>query len=142
MAADVIAIIFRTYISENSIEHLAAALKKGGINDLLLFFPQNKREDKVLDEFFRKRGLGSVADWWTKKKYAILKEEVIKTLKEHQQNDDSAGDVRRYLFFGLTLLFGIDRLFFSLVRLWLLFRRGRKNSICRTRNSYSAFGRV
>ena len=93
MAADVIAIVFRTYLTEQSIDHLAGALKKGGIKDLLLFFPQNKREDKALDEFFRKQGLPQVADWWTKKKYAILKEEVTKTIKEHLQHGDSNPDV-------------------------------------------------
>ena len=95
VAADVIAIVFRTYIAEQSIDHLASTLKKGGIKDLLLFFPLNKREDKVLDEFFRKQGLAQVADWWTKKKYAILKEDVIKTIKEHLQHGDSTPDVGR-----------------------------------------------
>ncbi|KAF9653825.1 ARM repeat-containing protein [Thelephora ganbajun] len=93
VAADVIAIVFRTYIAEQSIDHLASTLKKGGIKDLLLFFPQNKREDKVLDEFFRKQGLAQVADWWTKKKYAILKEEVIKTIREHIEHGDSNPDI-------------------------------------------------
>ena len=112
VAADVIAIVFRTYIAEHTIDHLASTLKKGGIKDLLLFFPPNKREDKVLDEFFRKQGLAQVADWWTKKKYAILKEEVIKTIKEHMEHGDSGPDVGRdYLerfFWRLTM-----RLFLS-----------------------------
>ena len=98
VAADVIAIVFRTYIAEQSIDHLASTLKKGGIKDLLLFFPLNKREDKVLDEFFRKQGLAQVADWWTKKKYAILKEEVVKTIKEHLVHGDSTPNVGRYYF--------------------------------------------
>ena len=96
VAADVIAIVFRTYLAEQTIDHLASTLKKGGIKDLLLFFPPNKREDKVLDEFLRKQGLVQVADWWTKKKYAILKEEVIKAIREHLQNGDSNPDVGRY----------------------------------------------
>lgn len=107
MAADVIAIVFRTCLAEQTIDHFASTLKKGGIKDLLLFFPPNKREDKVLEEFFRKQGLGQVADWWTKKKYAILKEDVIKAIREHLQNGDSNPDVRSdYLendsFWGLT----------------------------------------
>ena len=110
VAADIIAIVFRTYIAEHSIDHLASTLKKGGIKDLLLFFPQNKREDKILDEFFRKQGLTQVADWWTKKKYAILKEDVIKTIKEYLERGDSNPDVRRDLlennpFWGLTKSF-------------------------------------
>ena len=96
VAADVIAIVFRTYLAEQSIDHLASTLKKGGIKDLLLFFPPNKQEGKALDEFFRKQGLPQVADWWTKKKYAILKEDVIKAIKEHLENGDSNPDVGRY----------------------------------------------
>lgn len=105
MAADVIAIIFRTYLAEQSIDHLAGTLKKGGVKDLLLFFPPNKREDKVLDEFFRKQGLIQVADWWTKKMYAILKEEVIKAIKEHLEQGDSNQDVRRCSIFGIKSRF-------------------------------------
>jgi len=93
VAADVIAIVFRTYLAEQTIDHLASTLKKGGVKDLLLFFPPNKREDKVLDEFLRKQGLVQVADWWTKKKYAILKEDVIKAIREHLENGDSNPDV-------------------------------------------------
>jgi len=93
VAADVIAIVFRTYLAEQSIDHLAGILKKGGIKDLVLFFPPNKREDKALDEFFRKQGLPQVADWWTKKKYAILKEEVVTTIKEHLEHSDAIPDI-------------------------------------------------
>jgi hypothetical protein len=105
VAADVIAIIFRTYLAEQSIDHLASNLKKGGVKDLLLFFPPNKREDKILDEFFRKQGLIQVADWWTKKKYAILKEEVIKAIKEQLEQGASNQDVRRLFYFRDWLFF-------------------------------------
>lgn len=103
VAADVIAIVFRTYIAEQSIDHLAGTLKKGGIKDLLLFFPPNKREDKILDEFFRKQGLVQVADWWTKKKYAILKEEVIKAIKEHLEHGGTNPDVGRGVLSGVMI---------------------------------------
>lgn len=96
MAAGVIAIIFRTYLSEHSIEQLASILKKGGIKDLLLFFPQNKREDKILDDFFKERGLAQVGSWWTKKKYGILKEEIINTIKEHKERGNTDDEVRRH----------------------------------------------
>ena len=112
VAADVIAIVFRTFLAEQSIDHLASILKKGGIKDLLLFFPPNKREDKVLEEFFRKQGLAQVADWWTKKKYAILKEDVIKAIREHLQNGDSNPDVGRDYLESVSF-FGIDHEFFS-----------------------------
>lgn len=103
MASGVIAIVFSTCLAENgTIDHLANILKKGGIKDLSLFFPPNKREDKAIDEFFRNEGLVQVADWWTKKKYGILKEGLVKTINEHLQNGDFNVDVRGYLFLGVT----------------------------------------
>lgn len=74
-------------------EHLAGTLKRGGIKDMLAFFPINKREDKVFEEHFRKTGLPQIADWWTKKQYAALKESVMKTLQEMLEHGDSHADV-------------------------------------------------
>jgi len=114
VAVDVIAFVFRTYLAEQSIDQLAGTLKKGGIKDLLLFFPPNKQEDKVLDEFFRKQGLAQVADWWTKKQYAILKEEVVRAIREHLEHSDSNPDVGRDYFEIQSCFSGIDHEFFFL----------------------------
>lgn len=81
VSINVLTAIFRTYLGEQSMDHLAGTLRKGGIKDLLAFFPPNKRQDKVLDEHFRAAGLAPVADWWTKKQYASLKEGIISTIK-------------------------------------------------------------
>ncbi|PPR07407.1 hypothetical protein CVT26_013723 [Gymnopilus dilepis] len=85
---NVLTIIFRAYLSEQSMEHLSAALKRGGIKDLLAFFPPNKREGKYLEEHFKKEGLPQVADWWTKKQYGVVKESIIKELSEMQERED------------------------------------------------------
>jgi hypothetical protein len=90
---DVLSIIFRTYLVDQTIDHLATALKRGGIKDLLLFFAPNKREDKLLDEYFREHGIPQVADWWTKKKYAILKEGIIKAIQGLLEQGDSNAEV-------------------------------------------------
>lgn len=74
-------------------EHLAGALKRGGIKDLVLFFPPNKRDDKTLDEHFRKAGLPQIAEWWTKRQYASLKDGIIKQLQEQLANDDAHSDI-------------------------------------------------
>lgn len=79
---------------EQSMDHLASALKRGAIKDLLAFFPENKRQDKALDEHFRKAGLPQVAEWWTKRQYASMKEDIIRTLHdelEHGTAHDEAG---------------------------------------------------
>jgi len=61
VAINVITIIFRSYLTDQSMEHLAGALKKGGIKDLLAFFPVSRRGSKVLEEHFRKEGLPQVS---------------------------------------------------------------------------------
>jgi len=85
-------------------DHVAGALKKGGIKDLLIFFPPNKRSDTLLDAHFRSAGLPQVADWWTRKQNARIKEEITKSIKEALERDDQPSDVRPdSLFFFSTL---------------------------------------
>ncbi|KAH0827972.1 armadillo-type protein [Lanmaoa asiatica] len=86
----VLAIIFRAYLADQSMDHLAAALKRGNIKDLLLFFPLNRRDAKILDDFFRKEGLPHVAEWYTKKQYALAKEGIIAELKGLSGRGESA----------------------------------------------------
>ncbi len=76
-----------------SMEHLAGSLKRGGIKDLLAFFPPNKRDDKTLDEHFRKAGLPQIAEWWTKRQTASLKDGLVKALKEMLEHGDSHADI-------------------------------------------------
>lgn len=85
--------IFRAYLGEQSIDHLAATLRKGGIKDLLAFFPPNKRDDKTLEEHFRGAGMPQVADWWTKRQYAAVKENIISTLKDMLSNEEGHTEV-------------------------------------------------
>lgn len=75
-------------------DHLAGALKKGGIKDLLSFFPPNRRSDSVLDAHFRGAGLAQVADWWTRKQNAVIKEDIAKAIKESFEHEDQPSDVR------------------------------------------------
>ncbi|KAI0070633.1 eukaryotic translation initiation factor 5C [Panus rudis PR-1116 ss-1] len=89
----VITTIFRSYLQEQSMEHLAATLRKGNIKDLLAFFPENKRSDKVLEEHFRNAGIPQVADWWIKKQHATLRENIISTLKESLANGESHEEI-------------------------------------------------
>ncbi|KAF9474229.1 ARM repeat-containing protein [Pholiota conissans] len=93
VAINVLTIIFRTYLADQSMDHLSAALKKGGVKDLLAFFPPNKREVKHLEEHFRKAGLSQVADWWAKKQYAVVKESIIKELTDSLEREESPEQV-------------------------------------------------
>jgi len=89
VAVSVITFIFRAYLVDQSMDHLAGTLKRGGVKDLLAFFPPNRREGKILEEHFRKEGMPQIADWWAKKQYAVVKEGVIKDLSEMREREDT-----------------------------------------------------
>jgi hypothetical protein len=74
-------------------DHLSATLKRGGIKDLLAFFPPNKRSTKILEEHFKDAGLPQVAEWWSKKQYAVLKDDLIKELKDFIEHEESADHI-------------------------------------------------
>jgi len=100
---NVLTVILRSYITETSMDHLAGALKKGGIKDLLTFFPPNRRSDVILDAHFRAAGIPQIADWWTRKQNALTKEDVVKAIKEALERDDQPSDVRPNLYPFLLL---------------------------------------
>ena len=91
---NVLTAILRAYLAETTMDHLAGALKKGGIKDLLSFFPPNRRTDSVLDAHFRGAGLSQIADWWTRKQNAVIKEDIAKAIKESLEHKDQPLDVR------------------------------------------------
>ncbi|KAI0733050.1 eukaryotic translation initiation factor 5C [Fomitopsis betulina] len=93
VAITVVTTVFRAYLMEQSMDHLASALKRGAIKDLLAFFPENKRQDKALDEHFRKAGLPQVAEWWTKRQYASMKEDIIRTLHDELEHGTAHDEI-------------------------------------------------
>jgi hypothetical protein len=95
VSVNVVTLIFRSFLVDQSMDHLASALKKAGIKDLPAFFPPNKRDGKVIDEHFKKAGLPQVAEWWAKKQYAVVKEGIVKDLQEMSEHDESTEQVRR-----------------------------------------------
>ncbi|KZS98189.1 ARM repeat-containing protein [Sistotremastrum niveocremeum HHB9708] len=90
-------IVFRAFLSEQSMDALSGALKKGGIKDVLAFLPANKRDAKNFDAHFKAAGLPQVAEWYTKRQFAIVKDEMVKTLKEMCSNEDSIPDIIGYI---------------------------------------------
>ncbi|EIM82945.1 ARM repeat-containing protein [Stereum hirsutum FP-91666 SS1] len=89
----VLAQIFRAYLAEASMEHLSTALKKANIKDLSLFFPPNKRDNKSLEEFFRKEQIPQVAEWWTKRQNALIKEEITKIVHDMLDHEDTPDNI-------------------------------------------------
>ncbi|KAH7924268.1 ARM repeat-containing protein [Leucogyrophana mollusca] len=93
VSVGVVTIIFRAYLADQSMDHLSGALKRGNIKDLLAFFPPNKREPKVLEEHFKKEGLPQVSEWYAKKQFAVVKESLVRDLKELCEHDESADTI-------------------------------------------------
>ena len=96
LSVNVLTSILRGYLAETSMDHVAATLKKGGIKDLHSFFPANRRSDAVLDAHFRGAGLPQVADWWTRKQNALIKEDIGKAVKDAFEREDQPTDVRPF----------------------------------------------
>jgi hypothetical protein len=93
LALSLLTLVFRAYLADQQIDHLSAALKKGGVKDLLDFFPVNKRNATELDAWFRKENMPEIADWYKKKHLAKVRENVINGLKELAEKDkDGDGD--------------------------------------------------
>ena len=121
-----------------SMDHLAGTLKRGGVKDLLAFFPPNKREGKILEEHFRKEGMPQVADWWAKKQYAVVKEGVIKELTEMREREDSTEQVNLFYIFYAPVCPCLY-FFFSLSS---LSKPVRKSHQSQKVNGFNASGRV
>ncbi len=135
VSINVVTTIFRAYLAEQSMDHLATTLRKGGVKDLLAFFPGNKRQDKVLEEHFRSAGLPQVADWWAKRQNASLREGVTSALKEMLNNEDSHEDVSLLVHVKIAQTHFSDR---SLP----LSRASKRSAPCQILSSFSAFGKV
>jgi hypothetical protein len=87
-ALTILTLIFRAYLGDQSMDHLSAALKRGGVKNLIEFFPPNKRTITNLDAYFREMGLPVVAEWYAKKRFAAVKEVVVTGLKELSEKEE------------------------------------------------------
>lgn len=93
LALSLLTLVFRAYLADQQIDHLSAALKKGGVKDLLDYFPANKRNATELDAWFRKENMPGVADWYKKKHLAKVRENVVNGLKELAEKEkDGEGE--------------------------------------------------
>jgi len=88
-----ITIVFKIYLLDQSMEHLSATLKRGGVKDLLGFFPENKRNAKNLEAHFKGAGVPQVAEWYAKKQSAVAKEGAMLKVKEMCEAEDSVGEI-------------------------------------------------
>jgi hypothetical protein len=93
-ALTILTLIFRAYLGDQSMEHLSSALKRGGVKDLIDFFPPNKRNITILDAHFREKGLPVVAEWYARKLFAAVKEVVVNGLRDLSEKEEGVEAVR------------------------------------------------
>lgn len=83
--------VFRSYLVDGTIDTLGSALRKGGIRDPLLFFPQQKRSQPgVVSNHFKSAGLPTVADYWSRRAAKDARDGVVARLGEMRTDDSSS----------------------------------------------------
>jgi hypothetical protein len=93
VALNFITTFFKAYLSVQTMDHLTITLRKSGVNDLLLVFPQPKRDRVHLEAHFKKEGLPQIVDWYTKKVNTAAKDQIVARVKEMIQAEESSDDV-------------------------------------------------
>jgi len=93
-ALTILTFIFRAYLADQSMEHLSSSLRRGGVKDLMDFFPPNKRNITTLDAYFKEKGLPVVAEWYAKKRFAAVKEVIVRGLKDLSEKEEGVDAVR------------------------------------------------
>jgi hypothetical protein len=87
-----ITLYLRTYLTQESPEHLASSLRRAGVSELLGFFPAGqKRTSTELANHFNANGLSSVVEFYQRQRSGQLKEETLARLKELVSGDDGEG---------------------------------------------------
>jgi hypothetical protein len=99
-----ISLVFRAFLSEQTIDQLASSLKKGGIKDIASFFPPNKRDPRTVEVAFKAQNLPQISEWYIKRQHASAKESLILTLKEMRGNDENPEEVSSFLAYKIFTL--------------------------------------
>jgi hypothetical protein len=82
----------RTYITQETPDHLASSLRRAGLSELLDFFPSGQKHNATeLANHFNAAGLSSVVDFYNRQRSGQLKEETLAHLKELVSGDDGEG---------------------------------------------------
>lgn len=92
LALNFITKVFRTYLKDQSMEHLASTLRKGGIRDWLLFFPQTKRsQPDVIPNYFRSSevNLPQVSEYYMRRQTKELREQTASDLADLVKSEES-----------------------------------------------------
>lgn len=86
--------VFKSYLSEQSIDHLGSSLKKAGIDDKLMeFFPPNKRDEEYFARYFEAEDMKQLVEYHSQKKKNSLKEQTVEHVKDMLQSEATSAEV-------------------------------------------------
>eukprot|EP00124_Ichthyophonus_hoferi_P003401 Ihof_evm4s292 gene=Ihof_evmTU4s292 len=86
--------LLQAYIALVPEDGLATLMRKGGIeNRLLFFFPENKRREEVMDAHFTSHNLSKVMDYYRKKELTKQRADLKQSLREMFENNAPAAEI-------------------------------------------------
>ncbi|KAN0064657.1 hypothetical protein ACQY0O_002287 [Thecaphora frezii] len=91
LAISFIDLVFRTYLVDQTMDHLGSNLRKGGVRNWLLFFPQTKRDQpNIVTSHFKSAevNLPQVAEYWQKRQQKDVRDQTVARLSELVSTDD------------------------------------------------------
>ncbi|PWN47614.1 ARM repeat-containing protein [Violaceomyces palustris] len=100
LAINFVTLVFRTYLVGQTIDHLGSNLRKGGVKEWQLFFPQTKRsQPDLITSYFKSPevNLPQVADYWVRRQQKEVKDRTIARLGELVQEEASVSETIDYL---------------------------------------------
>jgi len=80
---------FRVYLQRQTIDHLAATMRRSGLRDVLLVFPVPIRDQANLAAHFKKEGLPQIVDWYAKVALSEIREETKAAVARMINDEDS-----------------------------------------------------
>jgi hypothetical protein len=89
VALEFLTLVFRTYLSKQSMDHLAITLRRSGLKDILSVLPAATRSRQALEEHFKKENLPAVNEWYGKIMLAEVKEETILNVERMIGDEES-----------------------------------------------------
>ena len=84
----------RAYLRRQSIDQLGSTIRRAGLKDIAAVFPLQVRDQKHLEEHFKKEGLPQINDWYAKLALGEVKEQTISAIASYINDEEPNAQVR------------------------------------------------
>lgn len=81
----------RTYLTKQNVEHLGGTLRRSGLKDILLVFPNQTRDRKHLEDHFKRESLPAINEWYAKIALSEIMQQTISNVAR-MLNDEEANE--------------------------------------------------